>query len=182
MRLISLHFQPTVAAMSEYDQNAELSAILGEGCEYEGKMTFVGQIRIDGSFKGEIRGKGTLVVGKNAHVDAKMDIGTLIVLGGEVHGQVEASHVVELNAPSQVFADITTPQVFVDRGVELIGKCTTVPRAGKSPKNDLASDNTGSNGANVDHGIAADNANDVDNGIAADNANDVVKSTPTSAD
>ena len=32
----------------------ELNAFLGKGCAYEGKLTFEGRVRVDGSFKGEI--------------------------------------------------------------------------------------------------------------------------------
>ncbi|RLB84336.1 MAG: polymer-forming cytoskeletal protein, partial [Deltaproteobacteria bacterium] len=41
----------------------EMSAFLGEGTEFEGKLSFTGSVRLDGRFKGEIFSEGTLVVG-----------------------------------------------------------------------------------------------------------------------
>ena len=38
----------------------ELTALLGRGTEFEGKLTFFGRVRIDGRFSGEIRGDDVL--------------------------------------------------------------------------------------------------------------------------
>jgi cytoskeletal protein CcmA (bactofilin family) len=100
----------------------ELVALLGEGAKFEGKLVFEGRVRIDGHFRGEIEGEGTLVVGDRAEVEANLSVGTLIVLGGTVRGQVLASQMVELHAPAKVFGNITAPQLVIDRGVVFEGQ------------------------------------------------------------
>jgi len=108
--------------MSESTAGKELVALLGEGAEFDGKLTFEGRVRIDGHFRGSILSAGTLVVGERAELEATISVGTLIVLGGIVRGDVRAQQMVELHAPARVFGNITAPQLVVDRGVVFEGR------------------------------------------------------------
>ncbi len=100
----------------------ELHAILGEGSEFSGKLIFEGRVRIDGKFRGEIVSEDVLVIGAGADVEATIEVGRLIVLGGTVRGEVRASRAVELHAPARVFGNICTPQLAIDRGVVFEGQ------------------------------------------------------------
>jgi cytoskeletal protein CcmA (bactofilin family) len=100
----------------------ELSALLGEGAEFEGKLLFEGRVRIDGKFKGHIASEDVLIVGDKAEVEATVEVGTLIVLGGTLRGEVRATKGVELHAPAKVYGNITTPQLAIDRGVTFEGQ------------------------------------------------------------
>jgi cytoskeletal protein CcmA (bactofilin family) len=102
----------------------EIHALLGRGTEFEGKLTFDGRVRIDGTFRGEIWSDGMLVFGDGAKIDAKIEVGTLIVRGGELRGEVKATELVELHAPAHVLCDIDAPQLFIDKGVHFEGRCT----------------------------------------------------------
>jgi cytoskeletal protein CcmA (bactofilin family) len=102
----------------------EINALLGRGTEYEGKLTFDGRVRIEGRFKGAIFSDDVLILGEGAVVEATVEVGTLIVRGGRLKGEVKASHLVEIHAPGQVQGDIETPQIFIDKGVVFDGKCT----------------------------------------------------------
>ncbi len=112
----------------------EIHALLGRGTAYTGKLTFEGRVRIDGTFDGEIFSAGTLIIGDSADVKGSIDVGTLIVLGGHVQGQVHARELVELHAPGRVTGDIVTPQLFIDRGVVFEGQCTMGDEAGSPPE------------------------------------------------
>ena len=61
--------------------------LLGQGAEFEGKLTFAGTVRIDAKFKGSIVTNDVLVVGEHAHIDADITCGTVIVYG-EVNGNI----------------------------------------------------------------------------------------------
>jgi cytoskeletal protein CcmA (bactofilin family) len=106
----------------------ELSALLGEGAEFSGKLLFEGRVRIDGKFRGEIASDDVLVVGGQAEVEAKIDVGSLIVLGGTVRGEVRAAKSVELHAPAKMYGNITAPQLMIDRGVLFEGQ-SKIPSA-----------------------------------------------------
>jgi cytoskeletal protein CcmA (bactofilin family) len=108
--------------MDKNTASKELVALLGEGAEFEGKLMFEGRVRIDGLFRGEVVSDGTLIVGERALLEATISVGSLIVLGGTVRGEVRAQHMVELHAPAKVFGNITAPQLAVDRGVLFEGQ------------------------------------------------------------
>jgi cytoskeletal protein CcmA (bactofilin family) len=112
----------------------EIHALLGRGTAYSGKLTFEGRVRIDGTFEGEIFSAGTLILGDSADVKGSIDVGTLIVLGGHLQGEVHARDLVELHAPGRVTGDIVTPQLFIDRGVVFEGQCTMGDEAGSPPE------------------------------------------------
>ena len=100
----------------------ELNALLGRGTRFEGKLTFEGRVRIDGHFVGEVFSEGVLVVGEGAELTVTaLDVGTLIVRGGTIRGDITASAVVEVYAPSTVLGNISSPEVFIDKGVRFEG-------------------------------------------------------------
>lgn len=108
--------------MSGREASTELIALLGQGARFEGKLVFEGRVRIDGHFKGEIAGEGTLVLGPCAEVEADVAVDTLIVLGGTLRGHVRARRTVELHAPARVFGNISAPELVIDRGVSFEGQ------------------------------------------------------------
>lgn len=101
----------------------EITALLGRGTEFEGKLHFEGRVRIDGVFKGEIRSEDTLVVGEGAEVQAEIDVATVIVRGGVVRGNIRAKTAIEIHAPAKMVGNLHSPSLFIDRGVEFQGSC-----------------------------------------------------------
>jgi cytoskeletal protein CcmA (bactofilin family) len=109
----------------------EITALLGRGTEFEGKLHFEGRVRIDGVFKGEIRSDDTLVIGEGAEVHAEIDVATVIVRGGVVHGNIRARTAIELHSPGKMIGNLQAPSLFIDRGVEFQGSCRMDPIDGK---------------------------------------------------
>jgi cytoskeletal protein CcmA (bactofilin family) len=101
----------------------EITALLGRGTRFEGKLYFEGRVRIDGIFKGEIKSDDTLIIGDGAEVHAEIDVATVIVRGGIVHGNVRASQAIEIHAPGKLIGNIQSPSLFIERGVEFQGSC-----------------------------------------------------------
>jgi cytoskeletal protein CcmA (bactofilin family) len=105
----------------------EITALLGRGTRFEGKLYFEGRVRIDGVFAGEIKSDDTLIIGDGAEVNAEIDVATVIVRGGSVHGNVRAKTSLEIHAPAKLVGNIHSPSVFIDRGVEFQGSCRMDP-------------------------------------------------------
>src|ERR1700729_3202772 len=101
----------------------EITALLGRGTQFEGKLQFEGRVRIDGVFKGQIQSNDTLVIGEGAEVHAEIDVATVIVRGGVVHGNIRAKTAIELHSPGRMVGNLHSPSVFIDRGVEFQGSC-----------------------------------------------------------
>jgi cytoskeletal protein CcmA (bactofilin family) len=105
----------------------EINALLGRGTHFEGKLFFEGRVRIDGSFRGEIRGEDVLVIGEGAVVVGEIHVATCIVTGGEVQASIRARDAIELYAPSRVTGALHAPAIFIDRGVQFDGSCKMAP-------------------------------------------------------
>jgi cytoskeletal protein CcmA (bactofilin family) len=115
----------------EATASGELTALLGRGTRFEGKLWFRGRVRIDGVFRGEILSEETLVVGEGAEVAADIEADTVIVRGGSVTGNIRARQAIELYAPARVVGDLQAPAIFVDKGVVVDGRCTMAPVVGQ---------------------------------------------------
>jgi cytoskeletal protein CcmA (bactofilin family) len=100
----------------------EVHTLLGKGSEFEGKLTFEGQVRIDGKFSGQIFTKDTLVIGEGARVTAEISAGTVVV-NGIVEGNIRAIQTIELHQPARVKGNLETPSLQMDKGVLFEGSC-----------------------------------------------------------
>jgi cytoskeletal protein CcmA (bactofilin family) len=96
--------------------NFEVSGVIDQGCEFEGKLVFYGTVRINGVFRGEITTPDTLVIGESARIHGNIDAG-VVIMSGEVTGNVRAQHRVEIHRPAIFRGDIFTPSLRVEEGV-----------------------------------------------------------------
>jgi cytoskeletal protein CcmA (bactofilin family) len=121
--------------MAEKDPTGvkELQALLGRGTEFEGKLRFEGRVRVDGKLQGSVMGDDVLILGPTAEVRADIEVGTLIVRGGTIWGEVKALRLVELYAPARVYGNIATAQLYMDKGVTFEGHCTMLEDARATP-------------------------------------------------
>ncbi|MFP2896924.1 bactofilin BacM [Corallococcus sp. 4LFB] len=112
----------------------EVHTLLGKGSEFEGKLTFEGQVRIDGKFNGQIVTKDVLVIGDGARVQAEIQAGTVII-NGTVEGNVRATQLIELKQPGRVKGNLETPSLSMDRGVIFEGslKMENIGKGGGNP-------------------------------------------------
>jgi len=99
----------------------EINAFLGTGTSFTGRLAFTGVVRIDGAFDGEIASSGTLVIGENARVSGRIDVGKL-VCGGEVSAAVTATASVAVHAKGRLVGSLRTPALIVDEGGRIDGE------------------------------------------------------------
>ncbi len=112
--------------------------LLGEGAEFEGKLTFAGTVRIDAKFKGSIFTNDVLVVGEHAKIDADITCGTVIVYG-EVNGNIKAKTAVELHHPAKLRGNVESPSLAIDKGVVFQGESKMGPAEKSSSVRPVAS-------------------------------------------
>ncbi len=101
-----------------------LTTLIGKEGEFSGKLVFQGCVRIEGRVSGEVMSDDILVIAEGAEVDAKISVGTLIVLGGVLRGDVRAARSVEIYKPSRVYATLETPELALEKGATFEGRCT----------------------------------------------------------
>lgn len=94
--------------------------LLGPGSVVEGKLSFKGPLRIDGTFTGAIATDDVLIIGPGARVAADISCVSAVV-SGELTGNIEASESVEMHGPARVKGDIATPSLMIGKGVMFDG-------------------------------------------------------------
>jgi len=99
-------------------EKREIKAFLGPGSEFEGKLIFDDIVRLDGTFRGEITSKDTLIVGEAADIQAEITVGSLVI-SGRFKGNIKATERVDLRAPAVVEGNIETPVLLIEEGVRV---------------------------------------------------------------
>ena len=121
-----------ILMLTKGKKDVEIKAFLGEGTEFEGKLIFTGAVRLDGKFKGEILGKGTLVVGQGGRIEADIQVDSLMI-GGDVRGTVEVRERMEIDSTGRLTGNVKTGVFVVHEGGLFEGNCQ-MARGGAAPK------------------------------------------------
>jgi len=105
---------------SKKSDNSELNAFLGVGTEYRGKLDFVGTVRIDGQFEGEISTDGDLILGRKATITGAVKVGRLTSCG-HIYGDVIVKERAVLEKTSILNGTLNTPVLVVENGAVVEG-------------------------------------------------------------
>ena len=111
--------------MTNKNKENEVKAFLGQGTEFDGKLMFGGSVRIDGDFKGEILGGGTLIVGESANIEANIAVDNLLV-SGDVRGSIEIKERVEIFSTGRLLGNVKTTTFVIQEGAVFEGDCQMV--------------------------------------------------------
>lgn len=93
----------------------ETITLLDKGCEFQGKLSFEGVVRIDGIFHGEIFSQDHLIIGEGAKVDATIQVGKLEI-GGEFKGKITSRDELLVHGSAKVSGEIETKSLQVASG------------------------------------------------------------------
>lgn len=102
------------------NDSSELNAFLGVGTEYRGKLDFVGTVRIDGRFEGEISTDGDLILGRKASIDGTVRVGRLTSCG-HIKGDVVVEEKAVLEKTSVLSGSLSTTVLVVEQGAIIEG-------------------------------------------------------------
>jgi cytoskeletal protein CcmA (bactofilin family) len=114
-----------------------LTAFIDQGSEFSGKLSFKDTVRIDGRFDGEISSENTLIVGETGVVRAQIR-SEIVIVSGEVHGDIHAKAQITLHKTANVFGNLHTKALSIEEGaqfngsVEMTGKEANAGK-GKAP-------------------------------------------------
>lgn len=91
----------------------QITTLVGEGASFEGNIT-TSSARIDGSFKGEAKLYGSLIIGEKGLVLGDVSSPNVIVYG-KIEGKVKANYL-DIKESGNVEGDITIQTLTVDSG------------------------------------------------------------------
>lgn len=89
--------------------------LLDKGCEFNGKLSFEGVVRIDGVFQGEIYSQDHLIIGDGAVVEGNIQIGHIEV-GGNFKGNIIARDKITIHSTGRIQGSIQTREIEVQMG------------------------------------------------------------------
>ncbi len=106
--------------IKKFRSSEKITCLLGKESTFEGIIKFNGNARIDGQFKGELFGEGTLFIGEYAKIESEIHASSVINYG-EIHGNIYAKKEIELHVPGKVYGNIEAPSVEIEKGVVFEG-------------------------------------------------------------
>jgi len=113
---------PDAAGPEKVSRNSGVGTFFGAGTKYTGKFEAEGSVQIDGRFDGEVHVRGTLMVGKDGAVNAKV-FAQSVVVHGRLEGEVEASGKMELKGGSTFQGDVRSPSFVIQEKAQFEGTC-----------------------------------------------------------
>jgi len=100
-----------------------VNSILGNGITVNGNLGGGGGVRIEGSFDGDIKLNGMLVIGETGRVTSKNIQANVVIVAGAVRGDITAEKV-EIRASGRVWGNVTAEAFATEEGAFLRGQIT----------------------------------------------------------
>ncbi len=113
------------------------NSIIGEKSYFEGKFLINGTIQINGKFEGSILKVDQIFVGPAGKIKADLEASS-VVIEGIVIGNVKANTRVMLMPTARVLGDIKTPELIIQNGVVLEGRCLIANNLNSPAKETIA--------------------------------------------
>ena len=101
----------------------EANSTIGEDSAFEGRFVVRGNLRIDGVFEGRALLVDQLQIGEKAKVKTNINASSVVV-EGLVIGNITAGRRILLLSTARVLGDLKTPELIIQDGVILEGRCT----------------------------------------------------------
>lgn len=113
---------PAAAAAAPAPRAGEAKeSILAAGLTIEGKIEGNGNVRVAGSFKGDVHVQGNLTIEQGAKITGSVRANTVIV-GGELEGNIDAATRVELLQTGVLNGDLKAGSLTVAAGSRMRGR------------------------------------------------------------
>lgn len=109
--------------MANIQMSEEANSTIGLKSHFEGKFAVKGAIRIDGKFEGEALIVDKVFIGPRGKVRTNIRASS-VVIEGILIGNIQATNRVLLLPTSRILGDIQTPELIIQNGTILKGRCT----------------------------------------------------------
>lgn len=96
--------------------------LIGNGTSIVGDVNSNGDVRIDGTLKGNVTISGKLVVGSTGRIEGNVSCQNADV-SGEINGTLTVAELLSLKASSKVIGDIVTGKISIEPNATFTGTC-----------------------------------------------------------
>lgn len=118
--------------MTMADISGEFPTIIGSDARFKGELSFEKGVRIEGTFDGQIKSKGSLHVAEGAKVQADVEAASMDV-EGECKGNILISEKLHLLATAKMEGDIRTNRLEIADGAIFVGNVAVGQSATEAP-------------------------------------------------
>ncbi len=109
--------------MANMQLGDEANSTIGPKSNFEGRFAIKGSLRIDGKFEGEALIVDKVLIGPKGKVKTNIRASNVVVEGILI-GNIDATSRVLLLPTSRILGDIKTPELIIQAGTILKGRCT----------------------------------------------------------
>jgi cytoskeletal protein CcmA (bactofilin family) len=96
--------------------------LIGAGTTIKGDVESTGDIRIDGTLKGNLRTKGKVVIGTTGLVKGEVYCKHSDV-EGKIEGKINVNELLSLKSTSSILGDIAAKRLAIEPGAKFTGNC-----------------------------------------------------------
>lgn len=100
-----------------------VNSVLGAGITWQGSLSGIGGVRIDGAFDGEIALRGLVVIGEQGRVTSSHIRAATVIVAGSVKSDITAGRL-EITRTGRVWGDVVTTSFSTEEGGFMRGKIT----------------------------------------------------------
>ena len=100
--------------------SAKLETVIGADSTITGELEIQGTVRVDGAVEGDIRADW-VIIGETGRIRGNVQA-RMLVVGGRIDGNIDASEIVELKDKAQIFGEICTAKLTVSEGALFDGQ------------------------------------------------------------
>jgi cytoskeletal protein CcmA (bactofilin family) len=124
--LINFH---AMAKLNEADNTTTIN-LISLGTDIIGDIRSSGDIRIDGTLKGNLITKGKVVIGPTGKINGEVECKNSEI-SGIIEGKITVNQLLNLKASSKIIGDIITAKLSIEPGALFTGHCSM--KDGESP-------------------------------------------------
>ena len=106
--------------------------IISEGTSIKGDISSSGDIRIDGTLKGNIESKGRLVIGPKGKVEGEINCNN-VEISGYIKGKIKVLELLNMKSSAKVYGEVIAGKLAVEPGSVFTGNCSM---GGGKPENE----------------------------------------------
>ncbi len=152
------------AIMQKRDQ---LDTIIGPGTKFEGEITAIGMIRIDGVYKGNLTTQGDVLIGDQGEVNGSLttegditvvDNGVVaghlrannVIIAGRAQAEIKSGNLLEIKSTGKVLGDVDVAKLVIENGAIFRGQCVMQEKEPFDDKPKIRIENTDGNIKDLD--------------------------------